>query len=279
MVPFNFCAQGDAGLALTTVGELNFGANTFPEAVVKVNGFLWVPLHGGIGVSSAAGQKVIQVDISDVTNPHTVGTVDFSGLDLHGFDGGTMSVAGPYAITTLGGQLYVALNNLNPFVLPEVPGGPGLIAVVDPDTLNAQIIDLGADACQNVVYVTAGAGVLYASCAGSAVYDLNNAVIANAHAGVVAYDLAASAVRTSWSAACPADAGVLADGGSSCIPILPGRVAVFGTDVFVADQSGGRIFVLDASDGGLTQKGQPIQACAYDPITGFANVADILSLP
>jgi hypothetical protein len=284
--PFMPCTQGDAGVGLVTIGELDFGANTFPQAIAKLGSAVWVPLYGGFGSSGAtAGQKVIQVDVTNPASPASVGTVDLSTLNLHAFDGGS-PVARPYSIVTLNGKLYVALNNLNPDTY--VPEGPGLLAVIDPANLTGTTeINLGANTCLDPVCVFPANSKLFVSCAGHAVYDVagNYALLSTSHSGVLTVDPSSGMVTAQWTPSCPADAG-LPDGGSSCLPILPSRLAVTGTNVFMGDQNGGRIFVLDAADGGLTEKagysgyaGGPIQACGIDPILGFSNVADILPLP
>ncbi len=274
--PFMPCVQGDGGVALVTIGELDFGANTYPQAVAKSGTAVWVPLYGGFGSASAgAGQKVIKVDVTDPHNPTNVGTVDLSTLDLHAFDGGA-PVARPYDIRELGGKLYVALNNLNADTY--VAEGPGLLAVIDPNNLaGTTTLNLGAGICLDPVCVQPANGRLYVSCAGAAIYDTahNFALIGTDRAAVVAVDPAAG-VTAHWTPSCPADAG-LPDGGTSCLPILPSRLAIFGGNVFIGDQNGGRIFVLDSADGGLTEKrgyfgyeaGGPIQACGVDPLLGF----------
>jgi hypothetical protein len=284
--PFMPCTQGDAGVGLVTVGELDFGNNTFPQALAKLGNDVWVPLYGGFGAASAgAGQKVLQVDVSNPASPNVTGTVDLSTLDLHAFDGGS-PVARPYSIVAQGGKLYVALNNLNADTY--VPEGPGLLAVIDPANLAGTTeLNLGANTCLNPVCVFSANSKLFVSCAGKANYDVagNYALLSTDHSGVVTVD-PMNGVTSQWTPSCPADAG-LPDGGTSCLPILPSRLAVFGTNVFMGDQNGGRIFVLDSSDGGLTEtagysssaKQGPIQACGIDPTLGYSNVADILPLP
>ena len=81
-----------------------------------------------------------------------------------------------------------------------------------------------------------------------------------------------------WAAACP-DAG-------ACPAILPGRFAFAQGRVFLADQNAGRMFVLEVTDGGLTERrwyagtaGAPVEVCAPDVTTGVANVADVVALP
>jgi Stigma-specific protein, Stig1 len=271
------------GVRLATVAELSFGANTFPQAGVKVGNALWVPLYGGFGTAgAAAGQTVKKVDLTNPEAPAVVDTVDLSGLDLKAFDGGA-PVARPYSITASGNQLLVALNNLNPDTY--VPEGPGLLAKIDATTKAVTVLDLGADKCLNPIWMALQGANVVVACAGNGVYDfVTFSLVSVEKAGVVLVDLAGTR-KAVWEASCPADAG-LPDGGSSCAPILPSRFAVADNKVWLGDQNGGRLFVLDVAPTALTERrgysgsaGGPIQACGLDPITGIANVADVLAVP
>jgi DNA-binding beta-propeller fold protein YncE len=275
----------DAGLAgaleLSTVAELPLGDLTSPEGVAKLGSTLYVPLYGGGGADADAGQRVVLVDVSAPEAPTERGRVDLRGLNLRAFDGGA-AVARPIAVTVHQGAVYVALNNLDP---DYHPAGPGLLARIDGTTQAITVVDLGAERCLNPVWLQSDGTSLYVSCAGAAVYagpqDL--VLLRTRQSGMVMLG-AGDAVVGSWSPACPADAGTLTDGGSSCAPIFPGRFAVRGGRVFVGDQNAGRIFVLQASDAGLVEErgyasAPPIQACVRDETTGYALVSDVLSVP
>lgn len=266
----------DGGVVLTTVAELPFGANTIPEVAVKSGTSLWVPLYGGTGAAAAAqGQKVVQVDVSNPAQPVVANTVELANLDLKAFDGGRPGVARPMAAVMHLGALHVALNNLNPDTY--APEGPGLVAKVNVDTRAVEVIDLGGADCLNPVAVASHQDVLLASCAGRPVYDMNNAVVSNERAGVVA--VRADGQRSVWKAECV----VAADAG--CSRPLPGRLAALQDRVWVSDQNGGRLFVLDLDGGVLSERRGfnvpqgPVAACAVDPITGIGNVSDVLLVP
>lgn len=270
------CFQGvsDGGVALVTVGQLDTGANTFPQGAVKAAGALWVSLYGGFGADAVVGQRVLRIDVSNPAAPVTTATVDLRSLDLQKFDGGN-PVARPYAPVADGTKVYVPLNNLNAFTY--APEGPGLMAVIDTATLDAGVINLGASTCLNPVGAVVENGRLYVSCAGAALYDSSFAVVGTDRAGVVSVNLSTNA-RAFWNPACPAGG----DGG--CLPVLPSRIAVKAGRLYLGDQNGGRIFVADIADGGFTERkgfsvGGPIQACGVDPMLGFSNVADLLALP
>jgi hypothetical protein len=262
------------GIALATVAELPLGTNSWPEGLAKLGTSLWIPLYGGFGATAAAdGQKVLEVDVTTPESPQVINTVDLSTLDLHAFDGGT-PMPRPWAIAAHQGALYVALNNLNPDTY--VAEGPGMLARIEPSTRAVTGIDLGWQNCLNPQWVASDGHDLAVSCGGAAQYDSNYALLGSEHAGVVlvSRDLPAAA----WTAACP-DAG-------TCAPILPGRFAFSQGRVFLADQNAGRLFVLEVTDGGLTERlgyagttGSALEVCAPDLTTGVANVADVLALP
>jgi len=268
----------DAGLRLVTVGAIDTGMNTFPQAAAKVGSALWVPLWGDLGAAAAAGQKVLKIDVSNPASPSLAATVDLAGLDLKPFDGG-MPVPRPYAVVEHAGRLWVALNNTT-MTAPLIPQGPGLLVSIDPSTaMVTQVVDLGAAACLNPVAITVAGGKLYVSCAGGAVYDTSYNLIGNSAYGVVAYDPATGS-RASWRPACAGpDAG--------CPLVLPSRLVVRDGRVYLGDQNAGRIFVADLlADGGFAERrghgagalSGPVQACGVAG-GGYSNVADIISLP
>lgn len=270
-------ADGDAGLPLTTVQELVFGANTFPQGAAKVGSSLWVPLYGGYGASTVdAGQRVVEVSVADPANPRVVGEVSLLSLDLKAFDGGS-PVPRPFAVTAQHGAVYVALNNFNADCNPLcVPGGPGLLAKVDPASKRASVIDLGADACLNPQWVAPLGEGLAVSCGGQATYTGQDFVLTSlSRAGVVVLDGNDRRVAT-WAPAAPTcgDAGV-------CPLFLPGRFGVKGSSLFLGDQNAGRLVVLDFADGGLVERRGParndgVQACPVNT-AGIANIADVLA--
>ncbi|MEN9796374.1 MAG: hypothetical protein RL653_70 [Pseudomonadota bacterium] len=265
-------ADGGAGLQLQTVGEVNFGANTYPQAVAVVGDTAWVPLYGGYSADTAtAGQKVVPVDVSNPSNLVAGTPVDLAGLDLKPFSASVTAIARPYALVAWKGKLYAPLNNLD---VGYQPAGPGMVLELDPETKGLSAVDLGA-VCLNAAGLTATADALYVSCTGKVTYDTNYVATAVEKASVVKLGKGATGALeqlASWSVACPA--------GGACPS--PGRLAVSGGRVFVADQAAGRVFVLSASDlsevAGFTA-GTPLQACpAPDGTTTFySNVGDVLA--
>jgi hypothetical protein len=260
--------DGDAGLALSTVNELVLGPNTYPEGLVKVGTSLWVPLYGGVGAASAAlGQRVVEVDITEPRNPRVIHEVSLTGIDLKPFDGGA-PVARPWAITALDGDVFVALNNLDP--VDYRPLGPGLVARINPLTRALRVLDLGAS-CLNPQWVAPLGGLLAVTCGGRASFDMQTfRLLAIEGAGAVVIDVDGRRLAQ-WQ-----PEPVRCADAASCPLFLPGRFAVVGQSLFVADQNAGQVAVLDASDAGLTLRRALLPMCPLDSVTGIANVSDVL---
>lgn len=266
-------ADGGVGLQLQTVGEVSFGANSYPQAVAVVGNTAWVPLYGGYSEqTAAAGQKVVPVDISDPANLVAGTPVDLSTVDLKPFDAAVPALARPYALLAWKDKLYAPLNNLD---VGYAPAGPGMVLELDPATRALSSVDLGT-VCLNAAAVAATEDALYVSCTGKVTYDTTT-YVANAveKASVVKLTKGTSGAleqKATWTVGCPA---------SGACPLL-GRLAVSGGKVFVADQAAGRLFVLSAADlsevAGFTA-GTPLQACpAPDGTTTFSsNVGDVLA--
>lgn len=263
-------AADGGGLALATVGELNFGANTNPQAIAKLGTRAFVPLYGTTGAEGIdAGQRVAVVDLSAPAAPAVEGHVSLGGLDLQPFSG--TSIARPSWITSHQGALYLPLNNLD---ATYTPNGPGLLARLDPTSLALSTIDLGSDVCLNAVSVaSAGDAGLVVGCAGQSDFS-NWPEVTTQKTGVVL--VRGDSRVAAWSASCPADAG------AGCASPSVGRLAVVGTRVLAADQAAGRVFVLDIAGGALVERrgysspdgGGPILACPVGP-AGYSNVADL----
>lgn len=258
-----FQAGADGGLRLATIGQVDTGANTFPQSSVKVGNNLWVPLWGAAGAGFVAGQKVLKIDVSNPAAPMVSGSVDLSTLDLMAFDGGT-AIARPYAIVEMGGSLYVALNNLD---ADFAPAGPGMLAVVNATTMTLSSMSLGQD-CLNPLALSVDRGRLFVSCGGRAEYLPPTYELARN----TSYGLLALNPRALWTPQCAPGSD------SGCMPILPSRHVVRDRRVYLGDQNGGRIFVGELrADGGIDGRAS-IQACTVGA-AAYANVSDIVSLP
>ena len=261
--------DGGAGLRLQTVGEVNLGENSYPQAAAVLDGVAWVPLYGGYTAQTAtAGQKVVPVDLAtlDAGEP-----LDLGGVDLKPFDAvSAPALARPYALTAWKGKLYAPLNNLD---ISYVPAGPGLVLELDPQARALATVDLGA-VCLNAASVVATAEALYVGCTGKVTYDNDYVATGVEKAAVVKLvkDASGAVVQQAvWTASCPQ--------GGACPAV--GKLAVSGGKVFVADQAAGRVFVLAEADlaelAGFATGG-PVQACPVPDATNpYSNVGDLLA--
>jgi hypothetical protein len=263
----------DRADGLTTVAELPLGPNTFPEGLARLGDRGYLPLYGGFGASGAAGgQAIVEVDLARPEAPRELRRLSLERLDLESFDGGA-AVARPFALVAHRGMLYAALNNLHPD--SYTPAGPGLLARVDPVTGEVSKVPLGAD-CLNAGWVASDGARLFVSCQGRVSYSAPDFSAARVEAaGVVAVE--DEGVTARWSVAC---------GEESCRAVLPGRLAILGERLLVADQNGGRLFLLEYRAGRFHERrgfegdlGPPLQACAVNPVTGVSNVSDVVAVP
>lgn len=263
----------DAGLQLATVGQLNFGSNTSPQAIAKIGDDLYIPLYGAF---NGAGAGLVHVDVRNPAAPIQRETISFNGIDLRSFDGGT-TYARPAGVAVHRGLLYVTLSNLTPTYRP---GGPGIVARVDRDAGTATPIYLG-DVCLNTFWVQSGGNILFVSCSGRIGFD-RPAPYPVEQSAVLAIDTQ-DRLASSWSASCGST--------TNCTPPSAGRFSRFGDRLYVGDNLSGRVFVVQvvAQDAGtqlVERRGYtsvdgtpPLMACPTDPTTQQAYVSDMISVP
>jgi hypothetical protein len=264
---------GTEGLTFTTVGELNFGDNTFPQVMVRVADTLYVTLYGGFsGAGIAAGQKVVAVDVSDPTSPQRGGEWDLTGL-TEPFTPGGETIPRPQGIAFLDNLLYVAMNNLDS---NYSVAGPSALAVLSLDGEGPSTITLPEDRCRNAMWVRAVGEVLLVSCGGQSDYSMFPTVLTT-HTGLVA--VKGGQVVSSLEIACAPGATP-----QECPAPSIGRFDVVDGRVYLGDQAAGRLYVarLAPGAGTLTAErtheagGGPLTVCPVDATTGYSNVGDVL---
>lgn len=260
---------GDAGVpgTFSTVGELNLGANTFPNSVVKLGDRAYVTLTGGAGGGASAGEKIAVVDVSDPTAPSSLGTIDLSALPLHPFPDAGIAFGRPFGIAATPSALYVAIDTTDEGYQVV---GPGLLAIVPLDGGSPVGVDLGADHCLDAIAVALHGDDVVVSCAG----DSTRAPPVSA----VLLMGGDGRLREVKRLDCPGS-----DGG--CTEPAAGRLALRGDRLVVADQAAGRLFVYDLDGGSLVDRFTlqtapgPWNVCPVNGATGYSNVGDVLALP
>lgn len=259
----------DAGFA--TVMQVQLGTNSFPQVMAKVGSKLYVTLYGGFDSTTwGAGQKVVEIDLTDPEAPALGRTFDLSALALRTFEDGGTSVPRPQGITARGDKLYVALNHLSP---DYSVAGPGYLATIALDTATVSAIELPETTCLNPAWTRTVGDHVVVACAGRTDWSTFST-----SASGLALVGATDQVLSSLELACPANN----DGG--CASVSLSRFGVVGSSIFVGDQSAGRMFVVDVADGGLVEKRGysaqgPLDVCPVNATTGYSNVSDVLAVP
>jgi hypothetical protein len=263
------------GLGLEPVATVDFGASTNPFGMARLGTDLWVTLYGNFFGDLSAGGKVARVNLANPSQPQ-LATPHLqlpSGDALQPFPGSSPAPT-PTGIIAHRGQLYVALNNLDPNTFG--PGGPGLVARINPQTREVNYLPLG-EGCLNAGWLASAGSKLVVSCAGKATYDSSFNLVAVEKSALVLLD-EQDAVVSTYPIECPAGSG------SSCALPSAGRFAVVGNRIYLGDNNAGRIFVVDVTGPALTgvrglepQKPPPILACQRE--SGFSLVGDIVVIP
>jgi hypothetical protein len=262
------------GLQLESVASVDFGANTNPFASARLGSELWVTLYGNLGGDVSAGGRVARVNVANPRQPALLSHVPLpSGDPLQPFPGSN-PVPTPAGIVAHRGQIYVALNNLDPNTFG--PGGPGIVVRISPDGANATYLPLG-ERCLNAGWLASVGNKLVVSCAGKATYDENFNLVAVENSALALLDEQDAVVDT-YPIECPAVSG------STCALPSAGRFAVVGNQILLGDNNAGRIFFVEVSGSKLIgkrtlepQKPQPILACPRE--SGFSLVSDVVAIP
>ncbi len=262
------------GLGLSPVARVDFGANTNPFGMARLGTDLWVTLYGNLGGDVSAGGKVARVSLTDPLHPQLITPyIQLPGGEaLQPFPGGN-PIPSPSGIVAHRGYLYTALNSLDPNTYN--PGGPGLVARINPQTQEVKYLPLG-DHCLNPGWLAPVGDKLLVSCAGQATYDASFNLVAVDKTSMVLLD-EQDAVVSDRLIACP-------QSGGSCALPSAGRFAVVGNRAYVGDNNAGRIFVFDVVGSELTEvRGldpatqPPIPACQRE--AGFSLVGDVVAIP
>lgn len=248
---------GNAGFTFKTVGEVNLGANTNPQAVAKVGDFLYVPLYGTFTAEgTAAGQKVVQINVKDPAKPAVAHTWDLTALNLE--PTGASSTPRPSWIVAHNGQLFVALNNLDGFSA----GGPGMLAKLNPDSKAMEAINLGGDECINAGHVSVAGERLIATCTGD---------YAGGKTALVLLDGTGKRLAA-WAPTCT---------GQDCTAPALYRATADGNRVYVGDANSGRVFIAEIANNAFVEvrgftTGGAVNVCPAGEF--YTLVSDLLTI-
>jgi hypothetical protein len=246
-------------LGLTSSGGYPFGPGTSPEPFAKLGNHLFVPLF-------STGQ-VVRLDVGNPIAPAVVDTFNLPVTPSFNPD--------PSQALLHNGLVYVALNNLDSSFTP----GPPMLAKIDPSKSGSAAVTavpLDSTACLNAVTLaelpnTGGSALLLVGCAGKAQFDpVTFETISVDRSAVLLLD-GNDQPLASWTPS--TDAGV--------VPPVVGKLAVVGSRVLVADQSAGRVYVVDVSGNAFIERigylngGTPLNLCGGT----IANIPDFAVIP
>lgn len=259
------------GMDFAPEATLDLGSNTNPWALAVLGNEMFITLYGNLQGDASAGGRVARVSILNPDRPRLAGTIALpTGQALRPFPGRN-PVPTPSGITTRNGKLYVALNNLDP--ADYAPGGPGLLAIITPDSGAVELRELPQ--CLNPGWVAPVGQRLVVSCSGRARYDSSFNLVGVEQTGLVLLNAQDEVVST-LALACP-------QGDSSCALPAAGRFAVVGNRVYVGDTNAGRLFTADVEGDRLVARRWP--GSATEPLLlcpqagGPSLVGDVVALP
>jgi hypothetical protein len=250
-------------LGLTSSGGFTFGPNTSPEPFAKLGNHLFVPLF-------STGQ-VVRLDVSNPVAPTVVDTFNLPITPSFNPD--------PSQALLHNGLVYVALNNLDSSYSP----GPPMLAKIDPSKTGSAAVTalpLDSSTCLNVVTLaelptSGGAAPLLVGCAGQAQFDpVTFETISVDRTAVLLLDGNDQGLAI-WRPS--TDAGV--------VPPVVGRIAVVGSRAFVADQSVGRVYVVDVSANSFVERfgylngGTPLNPCVDLDGGTVSSITDFAVIP
>jgi hypothetical protein len=246
-------------LGLTSAGGYSFGQGTSPEPFAKLGNHLFVPLF-------STGQ-VVRLDVSNPIAPAVVDTFDLPVTASFNPD--------PFQALLHNGLVYVALNNLDSSYSP----GPPMLAKIDPSKSGSAAVSalpLDSTVCLNVVSLTelpgtGGSAPLLVGCAGKAHYDPVTFETTSVERTAVLLLDSNDQRLAAWTPS--TDAGV--------VPPSVGKIAVVESRAFVADQSAGRVYVVDVSANSFVERigyldgGTPLNLCGGT----VSNITDFVVVP
>ncbi|MBI5544633.1 MAG: hypothetical protein HY901_12140 [Deltaproteobacteria bacterium] len=224
----------------TSAAEPLAPENTNPSFAAFAGDKLYVTLLGTCDASGdAAGNRLLELDVSTVPGKATRELV-FNANDYLKDSGAAANSPRPAGLAAVGTRLFVAIGNLNPGCVGTA--GPGYLAVVDTaaDPMTSQAIQL-PDECRNPGFVLASADRVYVSCGGTygpdwLPQDRQAVVVLDPTADPVAL------VKTVTFATCADRAET---GPAACKVVVPGRLALHGQKLLIADNNAGRLMVTD----------------------------------
>ncbi len=250
-------AGGAGSLGLTSAGGAAFDAGSFPEPFAAIGNEIFVPLN-------ATGQ-VVRLNVTNPASAQVVSTYDLQPLVAALPGGGVAPDGGPFLPSPTmaiarNGFVYVAANVLRYYAdFSGADYGPPLVAKIDPNASasaaltalglsDAGVADGGVLPCQNVEWLASlplgsGNAPMLVSCAGARTYDADYNVTSVKNTALVLLDATDKPIGTWVPSALP-----------SKPPPSVGRAVPQNTSVYVADETAGRLYVVDYTTNGFVER-------------------------
>ena len=258
--------QGAGALGLVVKGGAAFDPGSYPGSFAKLGSDVFVPLNGT--------GKVVRVDVSDPANAQVKDTYDLQPLVAALPGGGVAPDGGPFTPSPTqaiarNGAVYVAANVLRYFAdFSGADYGPPLVVRIDPAKVGQAALSAvqgfagDAGTCQNVEWLStlqlgSAATPMLVSCAGARSYDPTTFVVTSVQNTAL---LLLDGTDRQLAAWVPSSA-------SGQPPPSVGRAVALNTSVYVADETAGRVYVIDYATNGFAERvgyvdgGTPAAAC------------------
>ena len=235
---------GNQRLVTTIPARMGSGTQTTnPTFGTMFNDKLYVSLTGV--TAPGGGDKLLEIAVRDIdttippATPQILATrdLDFPASELVvDHPAAPQNYASPAGVAAANGKLYVALGNLGLVSVP-VPVGPGYLAVVDPETWTKTLYVL-PDSCRNARHVLATTNRIYVACPG--LHGTGDHPIE----ALVVFDAATmNIINETVFQRC--EPGEPTNGPDACFNPAPGRMAIAGNRLIIADERYGRLFITD----------------------------------
>ncbi len=261
-----------ADTSRTVSPDTALGANTNPYLATVVGTRLYVTLYGNcMAPTDTSGNRLVEVNLLTGLKGREL-VFDAAAYEKN--TGVAANAPRPAGVAAVGTKVFVAIGNLTPNCAG--PAGPGYLAVVETsatDLVPGNPIKLPAE-CTNPGFVLASGGRLYVSCGGSWGYGTSGEALAVVDAATE------KVLKTTTFARCqnPAEKGP-----NACKTVVPGRLALHGNRVLIADSNAGRLLATDLDGTPVAGLEQGVTLCPLscpsgDTGTCFQMVSDVHAL-
>jgi hypothetical protein len=244
---------------------------------------LYVSLTGFCGGGGGGEHQFLEIAVRELdtsiapSTPQRLATraLTFLPDELETDPGVSSNAPSPAGVAAANGKLYVALGNLGNMADGTCyePVGPGYLAEVDPETWTKTLHALPKE-CRNPMHVLGTTDRIYVACPG--LYGQG----AETEALVVLDAATLNPIRvTTFPRCAPEDP---TSGPNACSVASPGKMAIIGDRLVIADTMSGRLFVTDLDGNvpaGMTAGIKVCELECYTPTSCSQSILDVVTIP